>query len=291
MINKIKLLSKLGWYKMTQKYANSSQDYDKASGDYDTFFSDKMGRHSIQLLNKLDIKPGQDVLELACGTGFITNEIAKRLEGSGSITTVDQSQGMLEVAKAKLSSYSTLKLNMQQNDMMRFLGQTPDCHFNTVVCGWAICYTNPVQFMREVNRVLKPNGQVGIIETRIDSEELLMTAFEKVLSNDPSYLRRYINIKLPSNSDVLKRWFLKGDLNTTDLWEGEQPIPCVTSEDALEWILRSGAAAGFLDVIDRTREQEMLGKIKEELDRTLLEEKKLRLSHTYVAGVASKEIS
>lgn len=60
--------------------------------------------------------------------------------------------------------------------------------------------------MREVKRVLKPGGQVGIIETRVDSEKVLMNAFEQSLLTDPSYLQRYIKVELPSNTKVLNTW-------------------------------------------------------------------------------------
>lgn len=291
MLNKLKLLIRMIWFRVTNKYANSSQDYDKASGDYDSFFSNLMGGHSLDLLHKMNIQAGQDILELACGTGFITNEVAQILQGSGSITTVDQSKGMLDVARAKLAQFPSLQVHLEQNDMMTFLKKTPDASFDTVICGWAICYTNPVLFMKEVNRVLKPSGQVGIIETRVDSEEVLMEAFEKALSEDPSYLQRYIKVELPPNREALNKWFLKGSLKVIESWEGEQPIPCATSDDAMEWVLRSGAAAGFLDVIDRDRENEILNHIKQQLDQTLLEEKKINLSHTYVAGLAWKDVS
>ncbi|USB33660.1 methyltransferase domain-containing protein [Paenibacillus sp. YPG26] len=291
MINKLKLAMRMGWFMLSGKHANSSKDYDKASGDYDSFFSSTMGRHSLDLLRKMNIEPGHDVLELACGTGFITSEIARILNGQGSITTVDQSEGMLQVAREKLLPFETLKINLQQSDMMGFLKGVPDNSFDIVVCGWAICYTNPAQFMKEVHRVLKPSGQVGIIETREDSEEVLMKAFEKVISENPSYLQRYIRVELPSNDNVLKKWFVKGNLRTVDSWQGEQILPCSNSKEAIEWVLRSGAAAGFIDVIDRDRESEILSRIEKQIDQIINEERKLRLSHTYVAGIALKETS
>lgn len=290
MVNKIKLALRMGWFMLSKKNANSSGDYDNASGDYDSFFSSTMGEHSLNLIEKMDIKPGQDVLELACGTGFITNKIAQMLDGKGSITTVDQSIGMLNIARSKLKKFSDLEIKTAQDDMMDFLKKMPDASFDIVVCGWAICYTNPVNFMKEVNRVLKDNGQVGIIETRVDSEEVLMKAFETVLSKDPSYLQRYIRIELPSSNKILEKWFEKSKLKIVSSWQGEQPLPCKNSDEAIEWILRSGAAAGFLDVLDRNRETEILTNIKNQVDIIIKENGELNLSHTYVAGIASKAL-
>lgn len=291
MLNKLELLFRMVWYKMTNKHANNTKDYDKASGDYDSFFSKIMGEHSIHLLDKINITPGQDILELACGTGYITNEIAQRLQGKGSITTVDLSNGMLEVARSKLLNYPSLKVNLRLNDMMTFLKQTPSSSFDTVVCGWAICYTNPVLFMREVKRVLKPEGKVGIIETRVDSEKVLMDAFEKVLSLNPSYLRRYIKVELPQNPTVLNKWFLRGNLQTLHSWEGEATytVPIIGRCYGVGLTFR--CVTGFLDVIDREKEDEILDQIKKQLDHVPHLEKKLDLSHTFVAGIARKEIS
>jgi SAM-dependent methyltransferase len=184
-----------------------------------------------------------------------------------------------------------LNVNIHQGDMIDFLKSFPSSSVDVVVCGWAICYTNPAVFLKEINRVLKPKGQVGIIETRIDSEEILMKAFEQVLNNDPSYLQRYININLPPNVHTLQKWFTKGNLKTMDYWEGEQILPCKNAEDALEWAMRSGAAAGFMDVLDRNREEEILFRIKEQINSLINQGIEFKLSHTYVAGFAIKDSS
>ena len=57
--------------------------------------------------------------------------------------------------------------------MISALKDIADESFDLVVCGWAICYVNPVQFLKEMKRVLRVNGKVAIIETRSDSEKAL----------------------------------------------------------------------------------------------------------------------
>lgn len=111
-----------------------------------------------------------------------------------------------------------------------------------------------------------------------------MKAFERVLSNDPTYLKRYISINLPPNSLTLQKWFNKGNLNTIDRQEGEQILPCKDAEDAMEWVFRSGAAGGFLDVLDRDREEEILHKIKEQINLLIQQGNEFKLSHTFVGS-------
>lgn len=188
----------------------------------------------------------------------------------------------------KISKFSNLEINIQKGDMIKFMEGIPNESIDIVVCGWAICYTNPTIFMREVNRVLKPNGKVGIIETRSDSEQLLMRAFEEVLCENPSYLKKYIKIELPSNDKVIEKWFLKEKFHQVYVWEGEEVLPCENASDAIEWILRSGAASGFLDVLDSLRQREILTHIEKKMDVLLKEDTNNKLSHTYVAGIAKK---
>lgn len=289
MLKKVQLILKFAYLRLTQKYANSVKDYDNASADYDPFFSNTMGKYSLEMIDKINFQKDQHILELACGTGFITENVVKKMQGQGFITTVDQSAGMLELARNKLEGFENIKLDIRQGNMMQFLHSIPDSSFDNAVCGWAICYVNPVEFLKEIRRVLKPDGRIGIIETRSDSEQVLMEAFDEVLEENPSLLEKYIKIALPSNSNTLKSWFIKGGLHPVDCWEGKEVLPYYDSEGAIEWVQRSGASAGFLDVINRDRIQEVMEKVKAIIDRDIKNGKKFELSHTYVAGVARKQ--
>lgn len=44
------------------------------------------------------------ILDIGCGTGYFTTEIAKLLNNSGKIVAVDVQQGMLEIIEKKIEN-------------------------------------------------------------------------------------------------------------------------------------------------------------------------------------------
>jgi len=286
LLKHFRLASRLTWLVLTGRRADCAVDYDRASMDYDALFSQIMGVHGIEVLQHIRWKPGQRVLELGCGTGFLTVRIAHYLCGRGTILAVDKSAGMLTVAQNKLHKFNRLKTSLYHGDMMVFLRRQVDASVDVVVCGWAISYTKPTSLLKEVARILKPGGQVGIIETRADAMDILMRAFKHVILDDPFLLKRYIHLALPDSIAMLRKWFLQAGLEVRTLWDGAQVLPCRDADEALEWVQRSGAAAGFIDVFDRRRHEEILKLLREEICKLTSEQEEWELKHTFVAGVA-----
>lgn len=268
--------------------ADPTPDYDAASATYDDAFTSVMGRHSSDLLARLDIQPGDDVIELACGTGHLTAQIAGRLAAAGSLTVVEKSGGMIGVAKAKVAAVADprLRVTWHHADMMNALSRMPDHSADVLVVGWAICYAKPVRLLREATRVLRPGGQVGIIETRADALRVLRNAFEEVVSTDPSMLTGLIRVNLPRDATEVSRWLRRAGLQAEVLDEGHQDWPCRSPQDALEWVERSGAGAGFRDSFDMTREGQIREQLGQALHRAAEREGGLRLRHPFVVAVA-----
>lgn len=266
--------------------ADPTPDYDLASTTYDDYFTRVMGGHAVAMLDTVDVGPGDTVLELACGTGHLTAEIVRRLEGVGAVHAVDKSPGMLAIAREKIKPRAGINLSFSEGDMEWFLRRQPTHSADVIVIGWAICYSQPVSLLQEAARVLRPGGQVAVIETRATALATLRHAFEEVVADDPTMLTAMIRVSLPKDSACLGKWFTKAGLVTTVLREGAQVLPCNTTEEALEWVERSGAGAGFRDAFDMTREQEVRRCLAASLDHYSADHGGLELEHTFVVGVA-----
>src|SRR5512132_1698227 len=55
---------------------------------------------AAQLLDLAAVRPGERVLDVACGTGIVARQAAARVGPGGAVTGTDLNQGMLEAARA-----------------------------------------------------------------------------------------------------------------------------------------------------------------------------------------------
>jgi len=287
MINKIIIIIKLFFYKLTGNIAKNKEDYDVVSSTYDSYFTKLMGKHTLELLNKIEINPEDRVLDLACGTGFGSARIAEILDDRGSLVLVDQSEGMIGVARERLKKFTELNLEIHQSDVMKILEILPSGSFDVVFCGWAICYMNHPKFMAQISRILKQSGKVGIIDTRQKTEMSLMNAYERVILKDPSYIKKYLNISHLVDVDHIKELFTKNKLTVLESYEDSEPIPTESFQDILDWVEKSGISTDYVDVVDRKRYGEFRENIIAEINKDF-SSGNYELARYYVAGVAYK---
>ena len=71
-----------------------------AANAYEALFVPALfGQWAAKVADAAQIKPGQRVLDVACGTGILAREVASRVGSSGHIAGVDPNHGMVAVAK------------------------------------------------------------------------------------------------------------------------------------------------------------------------------------------------
>jgi ubiquinone/menaquinone biosynthesis C-methylase UbiE len=118
-----------------------------------------------QKILKPYIKEGTTVLDVGCGPGFFTIEMAKMLGSSGKVFAADLQDGMLEIVKKKVANtslQSIIELHKCQNNK---IGLTKEFDFILV---FYMLHEVPNQtiFLKELYSLLKSDGKILIVEPK-----------------------------------------------------------------------------------------------------------------------------
>jgi demethylmenaquinone methyltransferase/2-methoxy-6-polyprenyl-1,4-benzoquinol methylase len=104
------------------------------------------------------VGPGDRALDVACGTGDLAIELARRVGDDGEVIGSDFSENMLELARAKAPS-----LRFEQANALDL--PYPDDSFDAATVGFgARNFSDLPQGLREMTRVVRPGGRVVILE-------------------------------------------------------------------------------------------------------------------------------
>ena len=102
------------------------------------------------------VRPGDHVLDACCGTGDLAR--AAWSNGAGHVIGVDFSERMLERARRKVP-----ELEWVQADLLAL--PFGDASFDSAVVGFGIRNVESLEAgIRELRRVLRPGGRLGILE-------------------------------------------------------------------------------------------------------------------------------
>ena len=95
------------------------------------------------------------VLEIACGTGIVTQRLRDRLSPAAQIVATDLNPGMFSFAQGKFSGDENIK--WQQADAVAL--PFPDASFDAIVCQFGLMFVpDKSAAMRECYRVLAAGG-------------------------------------------------------------------------------------------------------------------------------------
>jgi ubiquinone/menaquinone biosynthesis C-methylase UbiE len=108
------------------------------------------------VLDAAGVRAGQDVLDVACGTGIVARHAAERVGATGHVTGLDLNQAMLAVA-SRLGP----ELTWQQGDVAAL--PFDDDSFDVVTCQSAAMFLpDIIGALREMGRVARSDGVVAV---------------------------------------------------------------------------------------------------------------------------------
>ena len=121
------------------------------------------------------IRPGDTVLECACGTGAIASAIAP---ACARVVATDFSEGMLKQARKKLARFPHVVVEQADITDLHYA----DDSFDAVVAGNVIhLLPEPGDALKELKRVVRPGGTI-IVPTYVIPKKRAHTMFLKVIS-------------------------------------------------------------------------------------------------------------
>ena len=132
--------------------------YDRLAGVYDRRWASYVEASVRETLRRVDLRDGEAILDVGCGTGVLLAAIAGRAPGA-RLVGVDLSPAMLAVARRKLVD----RVVLVAADATRL--PLPDRRFDLVLSTSALHYwPDPAAGLAEIARVLKPGGRVAITD-------------------------------------------------------------------------------------------------------------------------------
>lgn len=111
------------------------------------------------LVDAVDPRPGQRILDVASGTGMVAFALAARADCE--VTGLDQSPDMLNVARERFGGNRAITLVQGEAEHLPFADGTFDALSFTYLLRYV---DDPAATMRELARVVKPGGRIGMLE-------------------------------------------------------------------------------------------------------------------------------
>jgi len=109
----------------------------------------------LPLYEEIGLKDAKTILDVGCGSGFVTSDIAKITKGK--VIAVDGSNDMINFAKNLLKNYSNVEFKIADAHNLTFADNT----FDIVTCNLLLMWADdPQKVVCEMARVVKNNGIV-----------------------------------------------------------------------------------------------------------------------------------
>lgn len=176
------------------------------------------------LVSRVEVDPGETVLDVATGTGAVSLELIR--QKGCSVVGLDQSREMLAVARRRLPE--DVRLVEGDADHLPF----PDASVDGLTFTYLLRYVDdPGVTLRELARVVKPGGTIAGLEFGVPSNPVWRSLW-----------RLYVRLGLPVAGRLISRgWANVGDFLGPSIEAFWRALP-------LPRLLELWAAAGVADV-------------------------------------------
>jgi ABC-2 type transport system ATP-binding protein len=140
--------------------SEQTEFWSKVAQSYDRVADRQIGGQTRSMVRERLAREGPlgETVEFGCGTGFCTETLAGKAD---HVIATDLSPGMLDLARSRVRAAN---VSLQLEDCQRT--SFPDGSFDTALLSLVIHFTQPIQALKELHRILRPGGT--LIITNVD---------------------------------------------------------------------------------------------------------------------------
>ena len=166
-----------------------------------------MGPWAPQLIDLAALRPGERLLDLACGTGLVARLAAPRVGPSGRVTGIDFNAGMLAVARALPPPSGPTIVWLEGSAVAMDL---PDASIDVILCQQGLqFFPDKLAALREMHRVLVSGGRalLSVWKSAGPYNIAVAEALEQHVGTETA--AKYRSSRMVPNAEELHRWFIE----------------------------------------------------------------------------------
>ena len=242
--------------KLTKRRVSEAQDLEESYRLADIV------KQRQKTLDVLKLKAGELVLDIGCGVGFLTHEMALQVGKSGKVIGLDKNPAMISHSRKRCENLKQTVFYEGDAGKLPVDDQTLDA----VSCTQVLLYIKDVpNVLAEMRRILKPGGRLVIVET--DWRGVVLSCTDDILTSKifSAWDSTVPSPNLPIHlSPLLKKYgFSQIQVEAVPILNTEY-TPSNFSYDMMKWITKNAVKKGMCDEAQR----EILLKELEDRERT-----------------------
>jgi len=133
--------------------------WDRAASTYELAWKQALAPATAAVLDAAKLRPGERVLDVACGSGVLTRAAWQAVAPKGGeVVGTDISERMIAEAAEQSPGCRFVRADAQELDKV-----VPVGHFDAVLCGLGLMYMpDPEMALAALARCLRPGGRIAV---------------------------------------------------------------------------------------------------------------------------------
>ena len=122
-----------------------------------------MQASTLQLLERVGVPAGGTCLDVGCGGGHVTRELARLAGSSGLAVGVDFDSDVLALAEGDTARLGVTNVQFRWGDALDLAAAVGDFDFDFVYCRFLLSHVaSPSEVVRELAELVRPGGAVAV---------------------------------------------------------------------------------------------------------------------------------